>query len=60
MYSSKAPASSGNKKLIGENENSLSNVFRILVVMEQKTFFLAKYSTIGYLLYQNLFLLHLL
>ena len=60
MYSSNAPASSGSRKLMGENENSLSNVLRILDVIEQKTFFLAKYSTMGYRLYQNLFLLHLL
>lgn len=60
IYASRAPASSGSKKLIGENPNCLSKVFRILLVIEQKTFFLHKYSTKGYLFQQNLFLATLL
>ena len=60
MYDSSWPASSGSKKLIGLKLNYFSNVFRIRLVTEQKTFFLAMYSIIGYLLYQNLFLATLL
>jgi hypothetical protein len=50
IYASKLSASSGSKKLLGQNLNSFSKVLLILLVIEQNTFFLAKYSILGYLL----------
>lgn len=50
IYASRLDASSGRRKLIGENPNYLSNVFLIRFVTEQNTFLRAMYSIRGYLL----------